>query len=132
MLTIIRSPVPCIPVDPCAWPAEAAELLRAPAAHPERYLWLVPTERRLQALRCGAGGECPATLTPRVETFPAIVSLALSYCPEPRRRLASAQRLPRLARAWQVVSGRVAGPSLVQSLDRLVYDWQACGVEPQE
>src|SRR5438270_851692 len=124
MLTVIRSSKPTIPTAAAAWPAEAAQVARR--LHNQGYdcLWIAPTERRLRDRRLA----WPTGCTPRFHTFRQFVSLALSYTPDDRRLLDATERLPRLARAWQAVSGRVPGGTLVQSLDRLVYDWQICGV----
>lgn len=126
MLTVVRSPISRIPTEPGAGPAEAADLLAPAIQRPERCLWLVPEESRLGPTQ----SSWRSTVTPRFHTFREFVALALSYTLDQRRVFEAAERLPRLARAWQVETGHPAAAGLVQRLDRLVYDWQVCGVEP--
>jgi RecB family exonuclease/superfamily I DNA/RNA helicase len=132
MLTVVRSPVPSIPLEPGAGPAPVANILSQLARAPHRIRLVVPTARRRRALvrawltRTGDS----AALLPGLHTLETFVAEALGYSLHQRPTVSGPERLLRLARAWQEVFGRPPGSGLVRQLDGFVRDWQACGVNP--
>jgi RecB family exonuclease len=132
MLMIVRSPLPRLPLEPASAPAPLLPLLRRLEQQPQRFRWIVPSGRRRRALlhdrlRTAGGG---ASLLPGLHTFESFVSEALEYSVHQRPCVTGPERLLRVARAWQEVSGRPPGKGLVRQLDRFVRDWQACALDP--
>jgi RecB family exonuclease len=132
MLMIVRSPLPRLPLEPASAPAPLLPLLRRLEQQPQRFRWIVPSGRRRRAvlhdgLRTAGGG---ASLLPGLHTFESFVSETLEYSVRQRPCVSGPERLLRVARAWQEVSGRPPGKGLVRQLDRFVRDWQACGLDP--
>src|SRR4051794_19402766 len=127
MLTVVRSPEPCVPLDPTGWPEPASDWLQRLRLHPQACHWVVPTTRRCRWLRQAWPVRVgrPAALLPEFHTLPEFVALAHSHAGTTSVQLSDAERRLRMARAWQQVSGRAAGPAFVQHLDRLAHDWQA-------
>ncbi len=129
MLTIIRSPMPGILQSGENLPGEAADLLKRLEQRPQRFVWIVPTGRRKRAL----GQEWlkekkAAAILPKLHTLESFVSGALEYSVRQQRQIGGPERILRLARAWQEITGRAAGAGLIHQLDRFVRDWQACGL----
>lgn len=132
MLTIIRSPVPTFPRDHAVLPVEAGAGLARVEQEPPRCLWVVPTELRRRALVREWSAGSPAILLPSLHTLESLVAQGLAYSPRPRPRVSDAERLVRIARAWQEVFGRSVGSGLVRQLDRWVSDWQAANLAAPE
>ncbi len=132
MLTIIRSPLPTFPRDHAALPVEAGEGLARVEQDPPRCQWVVPTEQRRRALVREWSAAGRATILPGLHTLESLVAQGLAYSPRPRPRVSDAERLLRIARAWQEVFGRSAGSGLVRQLDRWVSDWQAANLAVPE
>lgn len=130
MLTVVRSPFPCISHAPDP-PPESISLLGKLKDDPCRCLWVVPTGRRrraiLRELAAGVGGS--ASYLPEVVTLEGLVTRALGFVGVPDRPLADAERLLRVARAWLKTYGRPAGAGLVHQLDGFIRDWQALGLQ---
>jgi hypothetical protein len=131
MLTIIRSPVPCIAREDAALAGGAREFLDRAEQDPLHCQWIVPTSRRRRALeRAWAGGGKQSTrLLPSLHTLESFVAKGLEYSLRQRPRVTGLERLLRVASAWQAIGGRAPGPGLVRQLDRFNRDWQACGLE---
>jgi hypothetical protein len=128
MLTIIRSPAPCIAREDTALVAQFLEQAQQDPLHCQ---WIVPTSRRRRALEraWAAGKEQTARLLPSLHTLESFVAKGLEYSLYQRPRIAGLERLLRVASAWQAIHGRAPGPGLVRQLDRFNRDWQACGLE---
>lgn len=129
MLLLVRSPRPTIPLTADQMPASAVPFHERVWARPSHCQWLVPTGRRRRALirLWLQESERPATLLPGFHTLESFVMQALGASARQRPWVRTAERLLRVARAWQDVTQRQPGPGLVRQLDRLIRDWQSCG-----
>jgi hypothetical protein len=96
---------------------------------PQRCVWIVPTGRRRRALvQEWLGEKRTAAILPKFHTLESFVSQELQYSARPLKQIGGPERILRLARAWQEITGRTAGAGLIHQLDRLVRDWQAGGL----
>jgi superfamily I DNA/RNA helicase len=131
MLTIVRTPLSNIRSEPGSLPAELSHLLERLEEQPQRCQWIVPTGRRRRALMRDwlRTEERKAALLPGLHTIKSFADQVLQYSPRQLPRISAAERLLRVARAWQEVIGRSAGAGLVRQLDRFVRDWQACNLD---
>jgi hypothetical protein len=111
---------------------EAGEGLARVEQEPSRCQWVVPTEQRRRALVREWSAASQAVLLPGLHTLESLVAQGLAYSPRPRPHVSDAERLLRIARAWQEVFGRSAGSGLVRQLDRWVSDWQAANLAVPE
>src|SRR5208283_3754962 len=128
MLRIIRSCLASIPLDPERWPEAVAEQFRGALTQPERVQWVVPSARRGRIFRRAWLGTGAAFL-PAIHTFESFVAEALSCSPQQGPCIGPGERMLRLARAWQDVRGRQAGPGLLRQLECYLRDWQACALD---
>src|SRR5947209_10861814 len=137
MLTIIRSPIPGILQAGESLPGDAADLLNRVGERPQRFVWIVPTGRRRRALVQEWLGEKSAAILPKLHTLESFVLQALGHSFRQQRQIGGPERILRLARAWQEITGRVTpaagrqwhlGAGFIHQLDRFVRDWQACGL----
>jgi RecB family exonuclease len=71
-----------------------------------------------------------AALLPGLHTFESFVYQTLEYSRRQLPRIGNAERLLRVARAWQDVGGREPCLFHVRQFDRFIRDWLACGLEP--
>jgi hypothetical protein len=123
MLMVVRSPAPALPLAG-PWPAEAEELLAFLQQEPERCHWIVPGPARRRAIEANATALLPYLHS--LEDFVRHVALR----PGAPAVLEPAERIVRLAQAWNDITGSSAGPALLGQLDCLVRDWQLCGQPP--
>jgi RecB family exonuclease len=130
MLTLVRSPAPCIPPESNDLPPAVRALLARVHEAPERCYWIVPTSRRRRALQKSWLAERQqAAVLPRFHTLESFAAAAMEYSARQKPQISGPERLLRVARAWQEESKRTAGPGLVRQLDRFIGDWLACRVE---
>jgi PD-(D/E)XK nuclease superfamily/Exodeoxyribonuclease V, gamma subunit len=131
MLTIVRSSIASIGSEPQSLPAGLPDLLIRLQEAPQRCQWIVPTGRRRRALvrTWLRTDQRQASLLPGLHTLQSFTELALQYSPKQWPQIGAAERLLRVARAWQQVMGRSAGDGLIGQLDRFIRDWQACHLD---
>ncbi len=132
MLTLIRSPSPCLPISASGLPPAAQDLIQQLESVPTDCLWIVPTRRRLRHLERTwlARSGRPACLTPAWQTLEGFVQETLSFSRAWRPSITNVERLLLVARAWEQAARRPAGAGLLLQLDRFQRDCQAVG-EPE-
>src|SRR5690348_8291554 len=113
MLTIVRSPVPCVPR--ADGPEAIGEWIARLAEHPQRCVWVVPTARRQRALLREWPANAPhsATLLPDLQTLDGLAAKTLAFSARSRPLVGEVERRLRVARAWQEAVGRAAGSGRV-------------------
>src|SRR5438132_12070957 len=110
MLTIVRTPLSSVS-EPGSLPAELSRSLKGLEEQPQRCQWIVPTGRRRRALMRNwlRTEKRNASLLPGLHTMKSFADQVLQYSPKQWPQINAAERLLRVARACQQVTGRSAG-----------------------